>query len=81
MAIDAINCWCMFCLQGSSLDDGATRADYSVLLESTQCLDVDLLVNQVSCKPPTKAPAVNMTGVYEKDTIRVMVIHTQYQLT
>ena len=67
-------------MQGSDLDDGASSDDYGVLLESTQCRDVDLLANTVSCKPPTRAPRVNMTGVYEEDMIRVMVICHGYGL-
>ena len=68
---DILGAWI---LQGSNFDRGATRDDCRILLESTECNEVDLLTNVVSCKPPKKATRVNMTGSYEKDMIRVKVI-------
>ena len=63
----------MYFFQGSNLDRGATAADYRIFLESSECPEVDLLTNIVSCKPPKKAPRVIRTGAYEEDKIRIQV--------
>ena len=64
-----------YILQGSYFDRGATLGDYRVLLELTECPEVNIVTNRVWCEPPKKAPPVDKTGAYEQNMIRVKVIH------
>ena len=59
--------------QGENLNSGATKADYTILLETASCPVQQLSADRVTCTPPTEAPRPEETGVYEDGYARVKV--------